>query len=478
MTAAQPWQGDACSLVNAYRSGSHHPTDELQAVRDAIESSGLNAFSYLEAEQASTEATRADVSLPFGGVPMGVKELDRVQGWPYTDASVPLSDRISDVSSTQVDRLRASGAVLVGLTTASEFGGVNLTRTKLNGATLNPWNTERTPGGSSGGSAAAVAGGVVTLATAGDGGGSIRIPAGFCGLVGLKCTYGRIPKGPSAPMGNFTAVKGCVSRSVRDTARWLDVTNGHDAHDMFSLPRVDGWERNLGTYTDDLAGLRAAIVMDFGGAYVAPAAEAQIRLAADEVASGLGMRVVDVDATLPSMGMAWSLSGLIDIYAELGERWPACADDLTPEIRYGLQWADGKYTMASRIQMEQRRVALNNAMAKLFSEVDVILTASNPDVAFGSNGPLPTAFGGKEVGGWNNGRLTAPSNLYGNPAIAIPAGTVDGLPVSLQAIAAHHREALLLDIALHVERTMPWALTAPPNVPRTGLDGLINQRGV
>lgn len=470
-----PWQGDACSLVDAFRAGAHHPTDELHAVLQAIDASSLNAFSHLAPEQVLAEAKRADVSLPFGGVPMGVKELDRVRGWPYTEASVPLSDRVSEVSSTQVDRLRMAGAALVGLTTASEFGGVNLTRTVLNGATLNPWNPERTPGGSSGGSAAAVAGGVVTLATAGDGGGSIRIPAGFCGLVGLKCTYGRIPKGPSAPMGNFTAVKGCVSRSVRDTARWLDVTNGHDAHDMFSLPRVDGWERNLGTYTDDLEGLRAAVLMDFGGAYVAPEAEQQIRLAADLVVTGLGLRLVDVDATLPSMGTAWSLSGLIDIYAELGERWPACADDLTPEIRFGLQWADGKYTMASRIKMEARRVALNNAMAQLFSQVDVILTASNPDVAFGADGPLPSVFGGKEVGGWNNGRLTAPSNLYGNPAIAIPAGTVGGLPVSLQAIASHHREALLLDIALHVERTMPWALTAP--MPLSRPDVVVRQPG-
>jgi aspartyl-tRNA(Asn)/glutamyl-tRNA(Gln) amidotransferase subunit A len=455
-----PWQGDACSLVDAFRNGDRSPSEELGAVFAAIGASELNAFSFLAQEQAIAAVNAADVSLPFGGVPMGVKELDAVLGWPYTEASAPLADRVADVSSTQVIRLQEAGAVMVGLTTASEFGGVNLTRTILNGATRNPWNLEHTPGGSSGGSAAAVAGGLLTLATAGDGGGSIRIPAGFCGLVGLKCTYGRIPKGPHAPMGNFTAVKGCVSRSVRDTARWLDVTNGHDNHDMFSLPRVEGWEQNLGTYTDDVRALRVAILMDFGGAYVAPDVAAQIESVASAVVAGLGMRRVEVVADLPSMGMAWSLSGLIDIYAELGDKWPACAEELTPEIRYGLQWADGKYTMASRIEMDKRRVALNDAMASLFSQVDVVLTASNPDVAFGANGPLPTVFGGKEVGGWNNGRLTAPSNLHGNPAIAIPAGMVRGLPVSLQAIGPHHSEALLLDIALHVERTQPWALFA------------------
>jgi aspartyl-tRNA(Asn)/glutamyl-tRNA(Gln) amidotransferase subunit A len=459
--ADQPWLSDTCSLVDAFRKGERSPAEELAAVYAAIDASDLNSFSYLAPEQALAEAQRADVSLPFGGVPMGVKELDKVEGWPLTEASFPLADQRADVTSTQVSRLRGSGAVMVGLTTASEFGGVNLTRTVLNGATKNPWNQGHTPGGSSGGSAAAVAGGIVTIATAGDGGGSIRIPAGFSGLVGLKCTYGRIPKGPHAPMGNFTAVKGCVSRSVRDTARWLDVTNGHDAHDMFSLPRVDGWEAGLGTYTDQLRGLRAAVIMDFGGAYVAPDVADQVVSLAELCISALGMRQVTIDATLPNMGTAWSLSGLIDIYAALGDKWPACEDDLTPEIKFGLRWADGKYNMANRIEMEKRRVALNDAMAAVFSQVDVIFTATNPDVAFGAEGPLPTVFGGKEVGGWNNGRLTAPSNLYGNAAIAIPAGLVRGLPVSLQAIGRHHSEALLLDIALHVERTQPWALVAP-----------------
>lgn len=466
-----PWQGDACSLVEAFRSGERSPVEELSATYAAIAASDLNAFSYLATEEAFAAAQRADIALPFGGVPIGVKELDRVQGWPNTEASVPLSDQRAATDSTQVSRLRQAGGVIAGLTTASEFGGVNLTRTVLNGATLNPWDRSRTPGGSSGGSASAVAGGLITIATAGDGGGSIRIPAGFTGLLGLKCTYGRIPKGPSAGIGNLTAVSGCVSRSVRDTARWLDVCSGHDAHDPFSLPRVEGWEAGLGSHLDSLRGLRAAIVMDFGGAFVAPDVATQIASVASALMGELGLKQVEVDATLPSMGMTWSLSGMIDIFADLGDRWPACADDLTPEIRFGMQWAEGKYTMASRIEMEKRRVALNNAMAQLFASVDLIFTASNPDVAFGSNGPLPTVFGGKEVGGWNNGRLTAPSNLHGNPAISIPAGTVsrpvlsgDGaaeLPVSLQAIAPHFREAALLDIALHVERSQPWALVAP-----------------
>jgi aspartyl-tRNA(Asn)/glutamyl-tRNA(Gln) amidotransferase subunit A len=455
------WPGDACSLVDAFRRGERSPVEELTATYAAIEASDLNAFSYLAPDQALATAKTADVTLPFGGVPIGVKELDRVNGWPQTEASFPLSDQRATTDSTMVSRLRAGGAVIAGLTTSSEFGGVNLTRTVLNGATLNPWDRSRTPGGSSGGSASAVAGGLITIATAGDGGGSIRIPAGFTGLVGLKCTYGRIPKGPNAGIGNLTAVAGCVSRSVSDTARWLDVCSGHDAHDPFSLPRVDDWEQNLGAHIDLLRGRRAAIVMDFGGAYVADDVASRIAEAAESMIASLGLTRVDIDSTLPSMGMAWSLSGMIDIFADLGDRWPACAADLTPEMRFGMKWAEGKYTMAARIEMEARRRAVNDAMAAMFAQVDFVFTASNPDVAFGSDGPLPTVFGGKEVGGWNNGRLTAPSNLHGNPAISLPVGTVRALPVSLQVLAPHFQEAALLDIGLHLERTQPWPLLAP-----------------
>jgi aspartyl-tRNA(Asn)/glutamyl-tRNA(Gln) amidotransferase subunit A len=194
-----PWQGDACSLVEEFRSGRRSPLEELDASYAAIDASSLNAFSYLPREQARRAAETADVSKPFGGVPIGVKELDAVEGWPETHASVPFRDRIAEYTGVMVQRIRdVGGAVLAGQTTASEFGGVNLTRTVLHGTTHNPWQFERTPGGSSGGTAAAVSGGLVTIATGGDGGGSIRIPAGFTGLVGLKATIGRIPLGPRA----------------------------------------------------------------------------------------------------------------------------------------------------------------------------------------------------------------------------------------------------------------------------------------
>ena len=461
-----PWQGDACSLVDEFRAGRRSPVEELEATLDAIDASTLNAVCFVDREAAFDAARRADVSLPLGGVPIGVKELDSVQGWPDTHASVPLRHQVAGHTSTMVSRLRsAGGAVTVGQTTASEFGGVNLTRTVLHGATLNPWDTTRTPGGSSGGTAAAVAGGLMTLATAGDGGGSIRIPAGFSGLVGLKSTFGRIPRGPHAHYSNLTVTIGCLSRSVRDTARWFDVCNGHDARDPLSLQRVEGWEAGLGSHLGSLTGARVAFAPTWGNATVSPMMWEQLEAVGAELVALLGMRRVEgVDTTLPRMGSAWSLSGNIEIEAQLADHWPACADDLTPEIRFGMQLAVGKYDAAARAKIERRRSEVNEAMARILDPtegVDFIITASNPDVAFGAEGPLPGVFGGIEAGAGNNGRLTFPANLHGNPAISIPAGLLDGLPIGLQVVGRHHTEQQLLDMALTVERHRPWPLVAP-----------------
>jgi len=455
-----PWQGDACSLVEEFRAGRRSPKEEMQATLAAVSASSLNAVSFVDADGALQRAAAADISLPFGGVPLGIKELDPVKGWPDTEASVPLKDRIATKTSIHVERITNNGgAVAFGLTTASEFGGVNITRTVLNGATKNPWNDTRTPGGSSGGSAAGVAGGLFTLATAGDGGGSIRIPAGFTGLVGLKSTFGRIPRGPGSPYGNLTVTVGCVSRSVRDTARWFDTCNGHDAHDPLSLQRVSGWENALGTI--DVTGLKVAIVDNWGGAVVSPAMWNMLLEAADFLVAKAGLRRMDnVDTSLPKMGAAWSISGMLEIADALKDHWPACADDLTPEMRAGLQYTAGLYSAEARAKIESRRAAVNTRMAEIFNEVDLVITATNPDVAFDAEGPLPSVFGGIKAGAGNNGQLTFPCNLHGNPGISVPAGFVDGLPVGLQIIGRHFSEQQLLELALLLERERPWPLTA------------------
>ena len=179
----------------------------------------------------------------------------------------------------------------------------------------------------------------------------------------------------------------------------------------------------------------------------------------------LGLQRVDgIDLSLPRMGAAWSLSGNLAIEAQLVDHWPACADDLTPEIRFGMEHAVGKYDSAARAKIERRRVELNEAMARIFDPVDgvdFVITASNPDVAFEADGPLPGVFGGIDAGPGNNGRLTFPANLHGNPAVSIPAGSLDGLPIGLQVAGRHYSEQLLLDMALTMERHHPWPLVAP-----------------
>ncbi len=459
------WQGDAVGLVEAFRSGERSPIEELDAAYEAIDASQLNAVCFTDRETARADAAAADVSKPFGGVPIGVKSLNEVEGWPNDEASVPLKDHVGQITTTQVERIkRIGGAVLAAQCNSSEFGGVNLTRTVLHGATHNPWQHGRTPGGSSGGSASVVAGGLLPIATGGDGGGSIRIPCGFTGLVGLKATFGRIPLGPNTQYGNLTVTTGCMARSVRDTARWFDVCNGHDPTDPLSLPGVEGWERGLGSHGDALRGARVAVVPNWGGAVVSPVMWELLEEAATHlIADSAMVRTDDVDTDVPQMGGAWSISGMIEIRAALGDLYPDCADDLTPEMRFGLAATDGKYGEEGRARIERRRTEVNQAMAKIFDPVDgvdFIITASNPDVAFDAEGPLASVFGGIEAGMGNNGQLTFPANLHGNPAISVPAGQVDGLPIGLQIVGRHFSEPLLLDLARTMEQNRPWPLTS------------------
>ena len=455
-----PWSGDACSLVEAFRAGERTPTEELEATLAAIEGSELNAFCHVDEEGARAAAAAADVSLPFGGVPVGVKQLQEVEGWPHTEASLVFADRVAPHTTTMVERLRAAGgATLVGQTTASEFGGLNVSVTKANGVTHNPWEHGRTAGGSSGGSSAAVAGGLVSIASGGDGGGSIRIPAGFNGLVGMKGTAGRIPRGPRTLIHPMTVVAGCQARSVRDVARWYDVTTGFDARDPYSLPRVEGWERDLGTH--DLRGLRVAVAPTLGAAVVADGVQERVLTAAEALVRDAGLTVVDLTVALPALDLAWALANMVGLRMELGDLWPDCKDDLTKEIAFGLEMADGTVDLAMNARGEAARTMANEAMADIFDQVDLVICATNPDVAFPAHISTNTRVAGQKVDLGNNGALTIPANISGNPAISIPVEPLDGLPVGMQVIGRHHEDALLLDLAAVVERECPWPLVAP-----------------
>ncbi len=464
---AEPWLGDACSLVDAFRAGTISTTEALEGSLAAIEASSLNAVCFVDEERARASAASADVGKPFGGVPIGVKELDPVEGWPLTEASLVFKDRISGYDGTMTQRLRSAGAVLVGQTTASEFGGINCTYTRLHGATTNPYDLERTPGGSSGGSAASIAGGLLPICTGGDGGGSIRIPAGFTGLFGLKATFGRIPKGPHTEIEPLTAVIGCLSRSVRDTARWYDVCNGADEYDPFSLPRVEGWEAGLGQ--QDVRGMRVAVSVDLGAAVVAAAVREKVEEAADLLIKDAGLERVDVSVDLPRGGLEWALAGTASLLVGLGDLYPACESELTPEIVLAANIATNHFSVETAKSIEAFRREAIVKMAEIFEQVDFLVCATNPDVAFGAQGPMPTTVDGRdlmaelgfEAALGNNGALTIPANTTGHPAAAIPVGLVDGLPVSMQIIGRRHAEQLLLDLARMVELERPWPLVAP-----------------
>lgn len=502
MATDAPWQGDACSLVDAFRAGERSPLEELDATLAAIEASDLNAFCFLDPERARRAARHAEVSLPFGGVPTGIKELDPVEGWPWTECSLVFEDRVATYSSHQFERLvERGGAVPVGKTTASEFGGLNVSVTKINGVTHNPWQHGRTVGGSSGGSASAVAGGLVSLATGGDGGGSIRIPAGYSGLLGMKGTFGRIPRSPHAYMRPNTVVVGNLARSVRDAARYYDVCAGSHPYDPSSLPSPGGWEAGLGTY--DLRGKRIAIVPALGGVTLEPGVEDRIRAAAKELIAATGMVEIDVRVEPPNLAAQWMMGNLSTLLADLGSAWPRCAPQLTNEVAIGLRLAQSMYNLDTAAAAERLRIEANETMGRAFEQVDFIVAATNPGPAFAADASKSASddsfvdwaassdvaryafrcalFGVRLAATLaprlpsflldqasrrfpelvNMGALTIISNIYGNPAVSIPAGTVGGLPVGMQVLAPHHADALLFDVALAVERESPWPMVAP-----------------
>lgn len=501
--ADTPWLGDACSLVDAFRSGERSPTEELSAVLDAIATSDLNCFSFLDPGPAVDRAKAADVSLPFGGVPVGIKELEHVAGWPTTDASLVFADRRGTRTGTVVERLTGDGgANPVGLTTASEFGGLNVSVTKLNGVTHNPWQHGRSAGGSSGGSAAAVAGGLVSIATGGDGGGSIRIPAGYNGLVGMKGTYGRIPRGPNAYMRPNTVVLGCLARSVRDAARYYDVCAGYDAHDPSSLPKVSGsWEQGLGTL--DLKGRRVMVDPRLGSIDVDGRVESAIHDAAGALIGDAGLERVDGTLEIPTLAAQWMMGNLATLLAELGDRWPSCATSMTDEVAVGLLLSQSLYNLHTAAEAEQLRVQANEAMATAFDTVDLVITSTNPGPAFPAEAPTSSSQSAlvdrvkaNDLARWalravllgtrvassfapriptrlldvasgtfpdlvSMGGLTIPANITGHPAVSVPVAHVAGLPVGMQIIARHHEDPLLLDLAALVERERPWPLVVP-----------------
>lgn len=466
---AMPSMVDAAAAIRQGQMGSLELVEECLA-RIAADDPGLNAFVHVDADGARRAAEAVDARVaagegdllgPLAGVPFGVKDLEDCAGMPTSHGSLLYKGRPPvDVDSEHVGRLRAAGAIPLGKTAAPEFGTLQYTFTKAWGATRNPWDPERTPGGSSGGSAAAVAAGMVPFATASDGGGSTRIPAGFSGLVGLKPSHGRIPHPDVDP--SETACCGALTTTVADSARHLDVTAGPHDTDRLSLPpptiRYEDAIEDL-----DVSGLRVGWSSTLGFAAVDPEVAEIAAAAALDATRAAGVELVELDVHLTDPVATWLSAGAMSLWLSIeGDRhWPERAEDLTPFVRTSLGATQDR-PLRTLVNGYRRRLQLQADMAALFAEVDVLMTPTTAVPAFPAEGPSPSVIGGIEVNAAMSVPFTMLANLCWNPAVSVPAGVgSEGLPIGLQVVGRRHHDEVPLRFARLVETERPWSLHAP-----------------
>ena len=469
------WEHDAWELADRVRAGELSARNLLELTLARIErlDPKLNAVCFLDPDRAWADAERVDERVaagddpgPFAGIPMGVKELAQVQGWPDTNASVPYAEAgaVAEFDCTEVARLRDAGAVLAGLTTAPEHGVVSYTASKLHGVTRNPWNLERTPGGSSGGSAASVAAGVFPACTGSDGGGSIRIPSSYSGLFGMKTTFGLLGAGPEPFNYSMTSVHGPIVRTVRDAARYLDATAGPTPTDPTSLPAPPVPFEDLvasGQATERLRKKRAAWTSTLGYAGTDPEVEKLAHDAAMSLVAEAGLELVDVPVEMPKPGVAWGLLSSLNTAAFHLDFESQHLDELSEVHRAGVELMMN-LRPSGLYKAIRRRHELMVASARIWSEVDILLTPTTPTTAFQAEGTLSGTVAGREVNLMGlSAAFTAPFNMTGQPAASIPVGLVDGLPAALQVVAARHGDDLCLGAGALLERLRPWPKFAP-----------------
>ncbi|MFN3002817.1 amidase [Mycolicibacterium wolinskyi] len=413
----------------------------------------LGAFVHVDAERALDRARAVDEMVargadpgPLAGVPLGVKELHPVQGWPYAMGSTLYADRIADHTCTLVTRAVEAGAVPLGLTASPEFGRASFTASALHGVTRNPWNPELTPGGSSGGSAAAVAAGMVPIATGTDGAGSLRIPASYCGLVGFKGTYGLVPRGPRHRGVADNDHYGALTRTVRDTARFLDSVCGVDPYDRASLPAPARFQDNLDA---DLRGLRVAFTTDLGNAPCDPHVAEAVQTAAEKFIAATGAQRAAAELRIDERcGAAFRTLSAPDVYAQLRDL--SAGATVHPTLRGYLDAAAGLDADALA-DAHEARALLVATVAEAFERFDLLLTPATQVPAFAAQGPMPTEIAGQPVNHWGALAVTFPFNLTGQPAVSVPAGRVGGAPVGLQIVGRRHADLLVLAAAAAME---------------------------
>jgi aspartyl-tRNA(Asn)/glutamyl-tRNA(Gln) amidotransferase subunit A len=464
----------AHEIATAVRARDLSPVAVMEAALARIEThnASLNAFVALRASEALEEAralgeriARGEDPGPLAGVPFGVKDEHALAGLPLTHGSVPFRDHVATRDATLVARLRRAGAIPVGKTNLPEFGSTAFTKNHLFGVTRNPWNLERTPGGSSGGSSSAVAAGLVPMATGGDGGGSIRIPAAYTGLVGLKATYGRISRGPFEFRDWLdTIAVGPLTRCVRDTALCLDAAVGYDPHDPDSLPHP-GY-RYAERLEDVPGSLRIAYSPTLGYARVDPGVRRIVEAAVETLSRTIGRPVATVEDRFTDVGTAWALLNAFQLYGRLSPIIEEHLKDWGRGFLGGIEFG-ARMGPAEVARFQRERLQLNHELAGLFERYDVLLTPTVPTVAFDAGGPMPDVIDGAKLASPIHAvAFTYPFNMSGHPACSVPAGMLDGLPVGLQIVAERGRDDLVLQLARAFERTQPPL--AWPSEPRAG----------
>ncbi|HJU24649.1 MAG TPA: amidase [Casimicrobiaceae bacterium] len=452
----------ATELIELYRAKRASPVDATRACLARIDALNpkLNAFCLVDAEGALGSARESEArwaaGAPLGsldGVPVSIKDLLLTKGWPTLRGSRTVArDQPWNEDAPAVARVREQGAVILGKTTTPEFGWKPVTDSPLTGITRNPWNPDKTPGGSSGGAAAAVATGMCALAIGTDGGGSIRIPASFTGIFGFKPSFGRVPAWPLSQFGTVAHV-GPMTRTVTDAALMMNAISRADARDWFALPYDDRDYREA--LDDGVAGIRMAFAPTLCGAKVDAGVAQLVRDAVDALAS-LG---ANIEETTPELG---DVREIFRAHWQTGatrvvRSMPAARrGDADPGLVRIAEQAE-RISLAEYLSAVEARGAMGSTLRRFHAEYPVLLTPMLPIVAFdaGNLMPLEYADAGDDWSVWTP--FSYPFNLSQQPAASIPCGfTRDGLPVGLQIVGPMHDDALVLRVARAFEKARPW----------------------
>jgi aspartyl-tRNA(Asn)/glutamyl-tRNA(Gln) amidotransferase subunit A len=459
----------ATELVARYAAKTLSPIEVTRAVLDRIRllNPKLNAYCLVDEDGALAAARASEARWrkgepagPVDGVPASIKDLVLAKNWPTlrgsktVDAAGPWND---DAPTTA--RLREGGAVLLGKTCTPEFGWKGVTDSALTGITRNPWNLERTPGGSSGGASAAVAAGMGPLAIGTDGGGSIRIPASLAGIYGIKPTFGLVPIYPFSAAWGLSHI-GPMTRTVADAALMLNAAAGPDARDPFSLPslRVDYVKALKG----GVKGLRVAWTADLG---FARAVDPEVKAACERAARRfreLGCRVEEVTPKWPSPQAAWRTMFLGGIAARLGPALRDRRDDIDPGL-VAIADETRSWSPTQFVQAWFDRLAWEEHPRRLFERYDLLLTPTIACAAFKVGLDGPSEIAGTATGIYDWIPFTYPFNMTGHPGASVPCGfTSDKLPIGLQILGRRFEDATVLRASAAFEKIAPWAHLRPP----------------